>query len=108
MEFDVLAIVQQYAVIPVAVVCLLLGAFLKNNLPEFPNRFIPLALTVVAMVGVLWVNGWAFTPENFLAGICSAALAVYIHQNGKHLFTKHGDAASDKIDTPDTGGDGIE
>ena len=104
MEIDVLAIIQQYAVIPVAVVCLLLGAYLKNKIPEFPNRFIPLALTAVALVCVLWMNDWAFTPENVLAGIFSAALAVYIHQNGKHLFTQHKDAASDTNKTPDAGG----
>lgn len=106
MEINIMEIVQQYAVIPVAVVCLLIGAFLKTNLPEFPNRFIPLALTAVALVGVLWVNGWAFTPQNVLAGFCSAALAVYIHQNGKHLLTSHG--AAEVTKPPNTEGNEAE
>ena len=108
MELDIMGIIQQYAVLPVALVCLLLGAYLKNKVPEFPNRFIPLLLTAVALVGVLWLNSWAFTPENVLAGICSAALAVYLHQNAKHLFTLHGSSDEGKTDTPDAGGDDVE
>lgn len=86
MELDIMAIIEQYAIIPVAVVCVLLGALLKHVWEGFPNRFIPLVLLPVAVVGVLWLNGWAVTPENIMAGICSAALAVYLHQTGKHLL----------------------
>lgn len=106
-DINIMEIIQQYAVIPVAVVCLLIGAFLKASLPEFPNKFIPLALTAVALVGVLWMNGWAFTPQNILAGICSAALAVYIHQNGKHLLTSHG-SSEDVMKPPNTEGTDAE
>jgi len=110
MNLDVMAIIQEFAVVPVAIVCLLLGAYLKNHLPEFPNRFIPLVLTAVGLVGVLWFKGWAFTPENVLSGICSASLAVYLHQNGKHLFTSHGspeneDGLDDEHDEAVDGGD---
>lgn len=85
MEFDVMAIVQDYAIIPVAAVCVLLGYLLKNTWEGFPNQYIPLVLLPVALAGVLWLNGWAITPENVMAGVCSAALAVYVHQNVKHL-----------------------
>lgn len=95
MEIDIMAIIQQYAIIPVAAVCVLLGWLLKNTFTAFPNKFIPLALLPVAMVAVLWLNAWAFTPENILAGFCSAALAVYVHQNGKHLIAE--------VKPPDTG-----
>ena len=85
MELDIMAIVQEYAILPVAAVCVLLGYLLKNTWAAFPNQFIPLVLLPVALVGVLWLNAWAITPENVLAGVCSAALAVYVHQNIKHL-----------------------
>lgn len=86
MELDIMGLVQQYAVIPVAAVCFMLGYVLKNVWADFPNKYIPLIMLPVAIVGVLWVNAWAVTPENILAGISSAALAVYVHQNGKHLI----------------------
>ena len=84
--FDPLAIVQEYAVIPVTVVCLAVGWVLKNAFPGFDNNYIPLVLLPVGIVGVLWINGWAFTPETAFAGFCSAALAVYIHSGSKHLW----------------------
>lgn len=97
MELDIMSIIQQYAVIPVTIACLLLGYLLKHAWEAFPNKYIPLALLPVALVGVLWVNSWAVTPANVMAGICSAALAVYIHQNGKHLIaTKPPDIANDE------------
>lgn len=85
MEFDVMTIIQQYAVIEVAAVCFLLGYLLKHTFAGFPDEFIPLLLGVVAIVAALWLNGWDITPENILKGVCSAALAVYAHQNGKQL-----------------------
>lgn len=97
MELDIMAIVQQYAILPVAAVCVLLGYLLKNTWAAFPNQFIPLVLLPVALVGVMWINAWAITPENVLAGVCSAALAVYVHQNIKHLgeVTKPPDTANE-------------
>ena len=85
MEMDIMGIIQQFAIIPVAAACFLFGWLLKNVWEGFPNKYIPLVLLPIALVGVLWLNGWAITPENIMAGICSAALAVYAHQTGKHL-----------------------
>lgn len=84
--FNLMAIIEQYAVIPVTVVCLDVGWVLKNAFEKFNNKYIPLALFPVAVVGVLWMRGWAFTPDTFFAGFCSAALAVYIHSGGKHTM----------------------
>jgi len=95
MEMDILSFIQEYAVLPVAAVCFLLGWLLKNTFAAFPDKFIPVALVPVGLVGVLWLNAWAFTPENVLAGICSAALAVLIHQSGKQLIAK---AEADKVE----------
>lgn len=85
MNLDIMAIIEQYALIPVAAVCWMLGWLLKHVWEGFPNRFIPVVLLPIAIVGVLWINGWAVTPENILAGICSAAVAVYAHQTVKQI-----------------------
>ena len=85
MNLDIMALVEQYALIPVAAVCWMVGWLLKHVWENFPNRFIPLVLLPVAIVGVLWLNAWAVTPENVLAGICSAAVAVYAHQTVKQI-----------------------
>lgn len=83
---NLVGIVEQYAVIPVTVFCLGVGFVLKNALPKFNNNYIPLILFPVALVGVLWTRNWAFTPDTFFAGFCSAAMAVYIHSGGKHAL----------------------
>lgn len=101
MDLDIMAIIQEYSVIPVAAVCFLLGWLLKHVWAEFPNKFIPLIILPVAVVGVLWLDGWAVTPDNILAGVCTAALAVYLHQIGKHLIP----TATTETKTTDTGGE---
>ena len=85
MNLDIMTFVEQYALIPVAAVCWLMGWLLKHVWADFPNRFIPVVLLPIAIVGVLWLNAWAVTPENVLAGICSAAVAVYAHQAVKQI-----------------------
>lgn len=81
-------IIQQYAVVPVTLACLLIGWMLKHTVDTLDNKWIPLILGMVGLVGVMWINNWAFTPENFLGGLCSAALAVWIHNNYKNLTEK--------------------
>lgn len=95
MELNIMAFVEQYALIPVAAVCWLMGWLLKHVWADFPNRFIPVVLLPIAIVGVLWLNGWAVTPENILAGICSAAVAVYAHQTVKQIAEKDADLPAD-------------
>lgn len=86
MELDIMAIIQQYAVLPVAALCFGWGWLLKHTFETFPDKYIPIALLPVALVGTLWLNGWAITFENVMSAACSAALAVYLHQNGKQLL----------------------
>lgn len=85
MNLDIMTFVEQYALIPVAAVCWMVGWLLKHVWEGFPNRFIPLVLLPIGIVGVLWLNAWAVTPENVLAGICSTAVAVYAHQAVKQI-----------------------
>lgn len=89
MTIDIMSIVEQYAVIPVAAVCWMVGWLLKNVWEGFPNRFIPVAVLPVGIVSVLWINAWAVTPETILGGVCSAAAAVWLHQVGKQLGGNH-------------------
>ena len=100
---DIMAIVQEFAIIPVAAACYLVGWMLKNIWAGFPDEFIPLAILIIGMVGVLWVNGWTFTPQNLMAGLCSAALAVYVHQNGKQLLSIKAGAKAGPTDTETEG-----
>lgn len=83
--FDPIEIIQQYALVPVTLACLLIGWLLKHIVTSLDNKWIPLILAMVGIVGVLWMNTWALTPANFLSGLCSAALAVWIHNNYKNL-----------------------
>lgn len=85
MNIDIMSIVEQYAVIPVAAVCWMVGWLMKHVWEGFPNRFIPVAIVPIGIVSVLWLNAWAVTPETILGGVCSAAAAVWLHQVGKHL-----------------------
>ena len=85
MTIDIMNIVEQYAVIPVAAVCWMVGWLLKHVWEGFPNRFIPVAILPIGIVSVLWLNGWVVTPETILGGISSAALAVWLHQTGKQI-----------------------
>ena len=85
MEMDIMGIIQDFAIVPVAAFCFIVGWLTKNIWEGFPNKFIPLLLLPLGVVGVLWLNAWAVTPETIMAGISSAALAVYAHQTGKHI-----------------------
>lgn len=84
MEFDVITLLQEYAVVPVALLCWIIGYALKHYVLKLPSNYIPLILGVVGIGCVLWIN-WAFSFELLLAGVCSAALAVWAHQVGKQI-----------------------
>lgn len=82
--FDVMSMIQEYSVLPVALMCWIVGYALKNYVPKLPSNFIPLILGVVGIACVLWIN-WAFSFDLLLSGLCSAALAVWAHQVGKQM-----------------------
>lgn len=84
MEFDVIALLQQYAVVSVALLCWIVGYALKHYVTVLPSNLIPLVLGVLGVGCVVWING-AFTFDLLLSGLCSAALAVWVHQVGKQL-----------------------
>ncbi|MBQ8616252.1 MAG: phage holin family protein [Clostridia bacterium] len=84
MNIDVIAMLQEYAVLPVALLCWIIGYALKNYVSKLPNNYIPLILGLVGVLCVVWIN-MAVSFDIILSGLCSAALAVWIHQAGKQL-----------------------
>ena len=77
--------VQPFVIPALTVACFIVGWLLKNTWATFDNRFIPLILLPLGIVGSLWMSGWAVTPDTVYAGMCSAAMAVWAHSTGKHL-----------------------
>lgn len=84
MNFDIMTFLQEYAVLPVAALCWIVGYALKHYVTRLPSNYIPLILGVLGVGCVVWING-AITFELVLSGACSAALAVWVHQVGKQL-----------------------
>lgn len=83
---DLLAIIQQYAVMPVAAFCFIVGMILKNAFTSFNNKLIPIVLIPVGIVAVLWMNGWSITPDTVFAGVCSAVASIGLHSGGKNTI----------------------
>lgn len=83
---DLLALIQEYAVMPVTVVCLIVGMILKNAFTTFNNKLIPIVLIPVGIVAVLWMNGWYITPDTVFAGVCSAVASIGLHSGGKNTI----------------------
>lgn len=88
---DFVTMIQEYAVLPVALLCFIVGYGIKHYITVVPNNLIPLILTVLGVGCVVWIN-MAFSFELLLSGVCSAALAVLVHQMGVQLkAAKEGD-----------------
>lgn len=83
---DLLALIQEYAVMPVTVFCLIVGVILKNAFANFNNKLIPVVLIPVGIVAILWMNGWNITPDTVFAGVCSAVASIGLHSGGKNTI----------------------
>lgn len=90
MNIDVIAMLQEYAVLPVALLCWIIGYALKHYVSKLPSNFIPLILGAVGVLCVVWIN-LSISFDIILSGLCSAALAVWIHQAGKQLTEVKGE-----------------
>jgi hypothetical protein len=63
---------------------MVVGAILKNALPEFPNRLIPLIILVLGVVAYLAITaGWG-DPKAWVAAVVAAATAVGAHSGIKN------------------------
>lgn len=65
---------------------MLVGGILKNALPKFPNRMIPLVILVLGVVAYLTLTaGWG-DPIQWIAAIVAAATAVGAHSGVKNTM----------------------
>ena len=90
MELNFAEMIQEYAVLPVALMCFIVGYAIKHYITVIPNNFIPLILGALGVVSVLWLGGWVITFDVILGGLCSAGLAVLAHQTATQLRDTHG------------------
>ena len=61
-------------------ICLCVGYIVKKWLNDVDDKYIP---TIVAFLGVVvasWINGWQFTPDIVLTGLCSGLSSTGMHQ----------------------------
>lgn len=77
--------IQPFVIPGLVVVCYIIGWGLKSVWESFNNKLIPLVLMPIGIVGALWLHGWVVEPSTIFAGMSSAALAVWVHDTGKHL-----------------------
>ena len=62
------------------------GSILKNAFPSFPNRLIPLVTWVLGVAAYLAMSkGWG-DPQQWLAGIITAASATGLHSATKNTI----------------------
>ena len=73
-------------------ICLCLGYILKNLIPSDKiNKFIPLIMGVVGMVISLWLNAFAVTPQNILAGLVSGLASTGMYELFAQFIKKGGE-----------------
>lgn len=77
---------DQFAVVVIAL--LTVGAILKNAIPSFPNRLIPLVTLLLAIAAYQsLVNGW-HDPRQWVAALVAAATATGFHSGLKNSSAK--------------------
>lgn len=65
---------------------LVVGGILKNAFPNFPNRLIPLVTWVLGVAAYLAMSkGWG-DPQQWMAGIITAASATGLHSATKNTM----------------------
>lgn len=62
---------NQYVVVLVLSICLIVGNIIKHSLDFIPNKYIPLIMAILGVILNTWFNGFAFTPEILLGGLAS-------------------------------------
>lgn len=65
---------------------LVVGGILKNAIPSFPNRMIPLVTLVLGVVAYLAISSGWNEPAQWVAAIVTAATATGTHSGIKNSF----------------------
>lgn len=76
---DIMAIVSEYMVPVIVVICLVVGYVLKNFIKALPNNLIPVIVTVLGVVIAGWVN-MGMSPDILAAGLVSGLASTGLHQ----------------------------
>lgn len=64
----------------------IIGAILKNAIPAFPNRFIPLLTLILGVAAYLSMSGGWNDPKQWVAAFMAAATATGTHSTVKNTF----------------------
>jgi hypothetical protein len=73
---------------PVVAALLVVGGILKNAVPSFPNRLIPVVILVLGMLAYLALSaGWG-DPGQWVAAFVAAAAAIGAHSGVKNSLEK--------------------
>jgi hypothetical protein len=88
MEQEILNFLIQYAELPIALLCFLVGRVIKLYITKLPNKFIPLILGCLGLVLNLVFNNFAFTFEIVITGIASGLAATGSFELVRNLIKK--------------------
>ncbi len=79
-------IIKNYIIIPIILVCLIVGYILKNIVStDKINKFIPLIMAVLGVFLSLWLNEWQFTIDVLLGGLASGLASSGAYDGYKGL-----------------------
>ena len=79
-------IIKNYIIIPIILVCLIVGYILKNIVTtDKINKFIPLIMAVLGVLLSLWLNEWTFTMDVLLGGLASGLASSGAYDGYKGL-----------------------
>lgn len=81
-------ILQQYVVLVVVAICLVVGYVIKHSLNFIPNKYIPLIMAVLGVIINVWSNGGAFTPDILLGGLASGLASTGAFELGRNIIDK--------------------
>lgn len=88
MEQEILNFLVQYAVFPIALICFIVGAVIKQYVKFIPNNFIPLILGCLGLILNLAFNSFSFTAEIVITGIASGLAATGSWEFIRNTFIK--------------------
>ena len=68
---DLYSLLVQYAILPITVVCFVVGRIIKCYIKKLPNQFIPYICAILGLILNLALNNFQFTFEVIATGIGS-------------------------------------
>ena len=81
--FD-LDLLSTYMVVPIAVLCYIVGIIVKKWVADVDNKLIPTICVVLGVVLSLWIHKWIPTLDVIVRGACSGLVAT----GGNEMITK--------------------